>query len=101
MKRVLEITEQAYSDVAASWTWYEDQREGLGDRFMVAYREALERIQSMPEIFSQVDARVRRAMMRRFPFGVYFLLEQERIGVIAVLHASRDPDELQRRVENL
>jgi plasmid stabilization system protein ParE len=99
MKRRLDISEEAYNDVAQAWTWYEDQRVGLGDSFIVSYREALDRIERRPESFALVNADVRRAMMRRFPFGVHYLIYSDRIVILAVFHSSRDPSRWQNPIQ--
>jgi toxin ParE1/3/4 len=41
--------------------------------------------------FSLVRGKLHRALMQRFPFGVFYVLTQTHIVVVAVLHAARDP----------
>jgi len=97
MNRAIELSKAATDDLAEAWMWYETQREGLGDGFLFATEESMRRISRRPESFIAVDGRVRRALVRRFPYSVYFLTEPERVVVIAVLHASRHPDEWRKR----
>jgi plasmid stabilization system protein ParE len=40
---------------------------------------------------------IRRALLRRFPYAVYFAVERDVVVILAVLHVSRDPAEWQRR----
>jgi plasmid stabilization system protein ParE len=93
----LELAPKASDDIADGWSWYEDQSHGLGDEFVRAVGEALRRVQRTPSIFPIVNHRIRRASVRRFPYGVYFEMAAELILVIGVLHASRDPETWQRR----
>jgi len=44
-----------------------------------------------------VSRDVRRAMLHRFPFGVFFFVEGDRATVLAVLHLHRDPSSWERR----
>lgn len=48
--------------------------------------------------FPAIETEVRRALMRRFPYSIYFTVLPERIVVIAVLHVRRYPQEWQSRV---
>ena len=69
--------------------WYEGQREGLGKEFLVAVGEALETIAKHPDFGIVVHHRLRRANVRRFPYGVFYLVEGARIVVVGVLHGRR------------
>ena len=71
--------------------WYEGQREGLGKEFLVAVGEALEKIAKHPDFGILVHPRLRRANLRRFPYGVFYFVEQQRIVVVGVLHGRRAP----------
>jgi plasmid stabilization system protein ParE len=51
----------------------------------------------MPERFPVVRGTCRRALLRRFPYAVYFVPTAEVIQVIACLHASRNPQRWQQR----
>ena len=45
----------------------------------------------MPERYPLVRGRARRALLRRFPYAVYFVATPELVSVFACLHARRDP----------
>ena len=77
--------------------YYERCRPGLGVRFTVAVRRVLQRIASDPASFPVVFADVREALVRRYPYCVYFRIDRDGILVLAVFHTSRDPDEWQMR----
>jgi hypothetical protein len=51
-----------------------------------------QRIKGNPRQFPPVDGDVHRALLRHFPYGVYFLVESEGIKGLAVLHLHREPD---------
>ncbi len=64
-------------DLAGAFGWYEERRAGLGEEF--------------PEMFARVHGEVRRAMVARFPYAVFYRLEPKHVVVLAVLHTARDP----------
>jgi toxin ParE1/3/4 len=76
------------------------QSKGLGKRFVSAIDEALNRIERLPSIFPEVCPGVRRALVIGFPYKVIFREANNRIIVIAVYHASRDPAGWQERIDD-
>ncbi|HJP93747.1 MAG TPA: type II toxin-antitoxin system RelE/ParE family toxin [Pyrinomonadaceae bacterium] len=78
-------------------SWYEERREGLGQEFSIAIENNLERIASSPEQFIRVKGEIRRAVLRRFPYSIYFLTEDFQIVVLAIFHVKRDPKYLENR----
>lgn len=88
----LVVPPQSELDIQAAALWYEDQRDGLGVRFLDELTHVFGRIVQHPRQFPRVNDSVQRALLRHFPYGVYFLLEDERISVLAVLHLHRYPE---------
>jgi plasmid stabilization system protein ParE len=88
----LRIQPEAAQDIEDAAVWYEGRRAGLGLEFLDELDRVLERITEMPRQFPLANATHRRGLLRRFPYGVYFLLEGEVATVIAVLHMHRHPD---------
>jgi plasmid stabilization system protein ParE len=87
----------AEAEITEAFRWYEDKSEGLGSEFMRALDATLATVQRGPALFAAVHKQVRRAMLRRFPYGVFYLHEGDQIIVIACFHASRDPKQWQDR----
>jgi plasmid stabilization system protein ParE len=87
----------ARSEFEEAVAWYEAERVGLGLEFKSAIDAMLARVAAQPTLFRRVRGPVRRAVLRRFPFTLHFLDEDERIVVLAVYHAARDPQGLRRR----
>jgi plasmid stabilization system protein ParE len=50
-----------------------------------------------PELPATIYRDVRRALVRRFPYAIYYRVEPERIAVIAIHHGKRDPRHWQSR----
>jgi plasmid stabilization system protein ParE len=88
----------ADADVEAAFDWYEGEFSGLGQQFLNELRLTYDRITAGPAKYQRVANEIRRALLRRFPYAVYFTVDGEDVVVLAVLHAARDPSEWQRRV---
>jgi len=93
----LGVRPEAEIDAFEAALWYESERSGLGIEFLDAVRETFQQIEGMPLRFPMVSRDVRRAMLHRFPFGVFFFVEGDRATVLAVLHLHRDPSCWERR----
>lgn len=78
-------------DLAGAYGWYEEQRTGLGEQFLAAVSSAFEAIGEFPEMFVQVHGEVRRAIVSRFPYAVFYRIEPSRVVILTVLHTARDP----------
>jgi len=86
------VRPEAEADTKDAYLWYEAQRKGLGESFLLCIEEALSRISRNPLLYSIVHKNVRRVLLHRFPFGVFFIESENHISVLAVLHARRNPD---------
>ncbi len=87
----------ALTDLSDVLAWYKQTRLGLESEFRLCLEEVIERITRYPEAYPIVTRRLRRALLSRFLYGIFFLSERSRIRVVAILHASRDPREWCRR----
>lgn len=93
----LVLRDLAERDLEEAYDWYESQRQGLGDQFTSAIDGVLANIAINPGIYQIVLGDVRRAVVRRFPYCIYYRVRSDRIEVLAVLHGRRDPSVWQRR----
>lgn len=59
-------------DLVAGFDWYEEQRPGLGEYFLSAVQSTLKSVELHPEIFVSVHGEVRRAIVSRFPFAIFY-----------------------------
>ncbi len=94
----LVVTPDAARDVAEAWEWYEQQRVGLGEEFFGCLDGCLAMTRRMPEIHPKIYADFRRALVRRFPYAVFYEYESNTITLYAVFHTSRDPHKWMRRL---
>lgn len=83
---------RAELDVIETGLDYETAQEGLGSAFERELGFVIERVRSTPQQFPVLERDVRRAMLDRFPYGIFFLVEDATVVVFAVLHLQRDPE---------
>lgn len=88
---------EAEADVQAAYRWYETKRSGLGEAFLLSMDSAVARIQRFPQLHPIIHHNLRRALLRRFPYAVFYLLETDRIVVTAVMHQRQEPKQWQDR----
>ncbi len=96
MPRLL-LEPEAEADLEEAFGWYEDQRPGLGSEFFAEVARILQAIERTPEQHSIIRGHTRRALVRRFPYAVFFVVDPDLIAVTAVMHGRRDPRRWQER----
>ena len=85
-------------DVVEAVDWYESQLPGLGTRFFEDLDRVLSRIEESRGQFPIVYRDAHRALLRRFPFGVFFKEYGDRTLVVAGADLRREPSRWQRRI---
>ena len=85
MTRRLHLWDEADLDVLDAVAWYEDQRAGLGAEFLIELDGVMQRIVQTPFQLPGIKENVRRALLQRFPYSVYFQVGDETVGVLSVL----------------
>lgn len=88
----------AEADVREAAFWYEGKRGGLGAEFVLELDSLYERVLQNPRQFPEIGEGARRALLRRFPYTIYFIAGDEAVTVIAVLHQHRRPEAWRARV---
>lgn len=88
---------RAERDIQSTFEWYELQQVGLGNEFLTAVRERLETVRSFPESAPVLYREVRRAVVSRFPYVIFYVARPTLVSILAVLHQLRDPAVWPRR----
>ena len=87
----LTLRPEAAADVEDAYLWYEAQRPGLGEEFLESLDSTLRLIEENPKQYQIVHRDIRRVLLRRFPYCVYYLALEQGVVVLACLYARRDP----------
>ena len=88
---------EAEQDIEEAASWYEKQSAGLGNEFLDEVLVTLERVAELPSLYPIIYRNTLRALIHRFPFGIYYRVEGEQIVVVAVMHGSRNPTRWKKR----
>lgn len=92
------FTQAARAELIGAQDWYENEAPGLGRHFREAVDAAIERMSANPRQFPVLHKSIRRALLRRFPYALMFVLEaDETVAIIVCFHGSRDPASWQKR----
>ena len=93
----LTIRREAKADIRAAARWYERERPGLGRAFAQQIDALLDGVRENPRQYQVLYREVRRAIPRRFPYGVFYRIDGPVVLVFAVVHLHREPSTWQDR----
>lgn len=82
---------EAAEELIEARDWYADIRPELGERFAQAVDMTVNIIAERPSQFQVVHRTRRRAGVRRFPYGIFFEVQEDQIVIIACFHSKRNP----------
>lgn len=85
------LRRQALADISEIRRWYQRIDPVLEDRFVAALNEGLDRLLVFPFAYQAIYRNTRRVSLKRFPYGVFYVVQDRRIIVVAVIHHRRDP----------
>jgi plasmid stabilization system protein ParE len=88
------ILSAAANDLTTAMDYYESQSDGLGADFLDEYEKTISRICKFPEAWTCVNSDLRRCLMRRFPYAVFYTVAAEEILVTAIADLRMDPDSI-------
>lgn len=81
----------AAAEIETAYRWYEKEREGLGSEFLEAVEKMVKVIAENPERFPTIRKDIRRAVLSRFPYSIFYRIVSGNIVVIACFHGKRSP----------
>ena len=88
---------EAEADIDEAFRWYEAKRVGLGRKCVDEVDSAFARALEAPSTFPVAYRNLRRIVLKRFPYLVYFRAHDELVQIFSVLHGRRDRQRLRRR----
>jgi plasmid stabilization system protein ParE len=81
----------AAAEIETAYRWYEKEREGLGSEFLEAVEKMVKAIAENPERFPAIRKDIRRAVLSRFPYSIFYRIVSGHVVVIACFHGKRNP----------
>lgn len=96
-KHLIRLTREARLDLRRAYDYYENEKAGLGRRFMHHFVDVVSAIRQRPNSFPVVHNNVRRAIVYRFPYGAFFRPIPGALEIFAVVDLRRDASHWRRR----
>jgi plasmid stabilization system protein ParE len=85
-------TNRSRNDLETSFRWYENQRRGLGFDFLDCIECSIVKIMEFPELYNYCFSNFRRCVIRRFPFSIFYTVENDKIIIHSVFNNWMDPE---------
>ena len=95
------VRPEAENDLREAFSWYEDKSQGLGYDFLLQVDAGLRFIERNPKVFPPEYKGARKYLVKRFPYKIIYLLKEERIIVLAVIHVKRSPNLTKERIDSI
>ena len=93
------FSETAENDLDEIAEWYEAIRQGLKDEFLLCVEGEVEIIRRAPLIYSEYFLNVRKAKTNKFPYGIYYMVEDKRVVILAIAHQKRSIRVIKKKIK--
>ncbi len=87
----LRFLPEVEEDAIGGYSWYETKSTGLGEEFLRMFYASAGDIPHNPLLYQKVHNDFRRCLLRRFPYAIYFMINNDEIIVTGLFHCARDP----------
>ncbi|MBU4557323.1 MAG: type II toxin-antitoxin system RelE/ParE family toxin [Actinobacteria bacterium] len=94
----LDVWQEAQDDIVDAALWYSGRSPGLELQFLSRVDECLAHLETQPARFPIVHGDAQRALLARFPYGLFFIIDEPFVRVVACMHARHDPEGWQDRL---
>ncbi|EIC30910.1 MULTISPECIES: type II toxin-antitoxin system RelE/ParE family toxin [Methylomicrobium] len=88
----VEFLEAAEAELDEAFQWYETQQPNLGVQFLTEFDAAIRRIVAFPKSYALLGNEIRRCLVKRFPYGILYGIDADRIIIVAAAHLHRKPN---------
>ena len=88
------VRHRAELDITEAQAWYENQRSGLGIEFHTEVSQVFTTLSKTPLLYPILYRDVRRVVIHRFPFLLWYRVHGETVIVLACTHAKQDPNKV-------
>ncbi len=95
----IRILKSARKDLKEGYHFYELQQEGLGSYFLESLYSDIESLKLFAGIHSIHFQKYHRLLSKRFPFAIYYRLEESEVKIYAVIDCRRNPDWIKKRLQ--
>ena len=100
MTYTLRFLPEIEEDAISGYVWYESKSRGLGEDFLRMFYASANEIPWNPLLYPKVYQDFRRRLLRRFPYAIYFTIEDDQIIVFGLFHCARNPQVINAELQN-
>ena len=86
------LRREAQVELQIAAAWCEEQRAELGGKFLDDFLATVEAMEASPELYVEIKGGVRRALLKRFPYAIFYLVEETHIQILGVKHSHGNPE---------
>jgi len=87
----LEYTELARIESAEAYEWYAQPTIKMGAEYLNDIERTESFLKSNPLIYAKVEGNIRRAVLKRFPYSLFYTVEENTVTVLSCFHQNREP----------
>ena len=95
------VLEAARDDLIAGFAFYEAREHGIGDHFLACLYSDVESLRIFRGIHRQIYKNLHRSLSKRFPFAIYYTVENNSVIVRAILDCRRNPSWIRSRLRHI
>jgi len=96
----LRFLPEVETDAISGYSWYETKSSGLGDEFLRMFYACAGDILRNPLLYQKVHNEFRRCLLRRFPYAIYFLMNDDQIIVTGLFHCAHEPHSVESKLRD-
>jgi len=94
----IELSDQAEEDFDNAYQYYNNESEIVAARFLNEVNISFEKIAGNPELYTKTDYDLRKCVLQKFPFVIYYECKEDIVQIVSVFHTSRNPEIWKNRV---
>ena len=87
----LKISQLAFFEIEDAKEYYNLQNSTLGDTFKNDIKRSIESIKKFPNLYPNITNDMRRCVLHRFPYSIFYAITDNTILILSVAHQHRKP----------
>lgn len=100
MNYILVFRPEVEEDAISGYLWYEKKAVGLGEEFLSQFFEYTSDMLRKPLVYRKTYGEFRRRLLKKFPYAIYFQIEDHKVIVFGLFHCARDPKKIEESLTN-
>ncbi len=94
----IEFHPEAAIELNEAVDYYASRENRLGLDFISEVISSINRIISYPDAWPLLGKDIRRCLIKRYPYGILYSIEKERISIVAIMNLNRNPEYWKKRI---